>query len=368
VFINKIKLRNYRCFKEKTIDFSSQFVLIEGENGSGKTSILEALHYGCFLKSFRTNRGKDLLHFESDHFFLNIDFQEKQGDENSVQVGVSFEEGPQKRLVKFNQKKIKSYKDLISHYRIVSLTEEDLQLIQGAPEVRRGFLNQLLVLFEPQSTAQLKKYRQILTHRNKLLENEVAGRGAASISELEVWTKQLWEQAIQIQSRRIYYLKELEHKINELLTKHFVKEKFSVRFSYTVKHNIMRESFDAFWNDYREKLQHNERRWGRSLFGPHLDDFTISFQEQKARYFASRGQQKLVVFLIKIALLQKLEEAGMPASLLADDFLTDFDDQRARKCVAILMQLSCQVVVTTPIKSDIFEQASQKSEIQTISL
>jgi DNA replication and repair protein RecF len=322
--------------------------LLEGGNGTGKTSILEALHYGCFLKSFRTNKSKELVSFDKQHFFLNVDFQESAGDYNKVQVGVSFENGKQKKLVRFNQKVIKSYRDLVSRYRIISLAEEDLQLVQGAPEHRRNFLTQILVLFEPDSTILLKKYKQVLEHRNKLLmnmlQNIIAPHSLQNASdELKIWTKQLWELSRQIQKKRIYYLKKLESVISELTDN-------QITFSYTVKNDIDEKNLDLFLKRYNEKIIYEEKRWGRSLFGVHLDDFSIDFQKTRARHYASRGQQKLVVFLVKISLAKELEKMGQQATLLLDDFLTDFDENRLYDCLELIKSLSCQVFLTCPVK------------------
>lgn len=369
MFIHKLTIQNYRCFRKKTFSFEKPFILIEGGNGSGKTTVLEALHYGCFLKSFRTGKAKELVSFDQDHFFIQVNFEENQGDHNQVQIGVSFENGPKKQLVKFNKKTIKSYRDLISHYRIVSLAETDLQLVQGAPEHRRYFLNQLLVLFEPDQLAVLKKYRQILEHRNQMLIRGETGE------HLQIWTQQLWEQSIHLQKKRTFYLHELEQKINVLLSSHFPSLNLTIEFRYHPKAITDKTPFDSFWEKYKTKKIDDELRWRRSLFGAHLDDFSIIFQEKKARHFASRGQQKLVLFLIKIALAQQLEAKGMQICLLLDDFLTDFDDERLADCLSLLTKLSCQVFVTCPLKSLILnhhpqtpKKLAKSGQIQVITL
>jgi len=373
VFINKLRIQNYRCFQDKTFLFEKSFVLIEGGNGSGKTTILEALHYGCFLKSFRTNQSKELVSFDQKHFFIQVHFDEKQGDHNQVQIGATFENGQKKQLVKFNKKTIKSYRDLIAHYRIVSLAEDDMQLVQGAPEHRRYFLNQMLVLFEPDQLATLRQYRQVLEHRNQMLIQSQRGK------HLEIWTKQLWELSLSIQNKRVAYLQELEEKINMLLRNHFPSLNLEIAFCYRPKEikppSNTTETFDLFWQVYKEKKLDDELRWRRSLFGAHLDDFSIIFQEKKARHFASRGQQKLVLFLIKIALAQQLEAKGMQICLLLDDFLTDFDNGRLADCLSLLTKLPCQVFVTCPLKSIILKhlpetptRSNKTSKIQVIKL
>lgn len=373
MFIQKLRLQNCRCFENKTFDFDKKFILIQGANGSGKTTILEALHYGCFLKSFRTNNIRNIVAFQQKHFFLQVNFEEQEGDCNQVQVGVSFDESKPKKLVKFNQKVVKSYKELISRYRIISLAENDLQLVQGAPEVRRYFLNQIAVLFDPDSINNLRKYRQIQEQRNKIILH-TQEHDASTNKELEIWSKQLWEAARILQKNRIKYLKELESAINKLLNKAFPSLSFTISFSYQIKEHIDRgEDFDAFWSKYKQKRLFDELRWKRGLFGAHLDDFSVLFHEKdlksKARHFASRGQQKLVLFLIKIALAQKLEAMNMRVALLLDDFLTDFDHERLSDCLSLLSTLSCQVFITCPLKSfipDHYANASESMQVITL--
>lgn len=307
---------------------------------------------------------------DKDHFFLRVDFTESNGDNNQVQVGASFDQGKQKKLVKFNQKTIKSYRELISHYRIISLAEDDLQLIQGAPEHRRLFLNQLLVLFEPNTTLLLKKHRQVLENRNKLLaqlaatQHNVSGNKEA-FKELSVWTEQLQEAAKEIQEKRIHYLAQLEKVVNKLLEEHFkdlVEPNSSENKGVSFKYMIKNKSYGA-------KNLGDELRWGRSLFGIHLDDFSINYHDKQARQFASRGQQKLILFLIKIALAQELENRGQQATLLLDDFLTDLDNNRLSDCLRLLSKVSCQTFVTCPLKEVILEHLGEKGQdIQVVRL
>lgn len=364
MFIKKITLQNYRCFDKKSFSFDEDLILIEGSNGSGKTSILEALNYGCFLKSFRTNRVRDLVSLDESHFFLQVDIESIVGSHDSIQIGLSVEKGKQRKLVKINKKAIQSYKDLVGKYRTVSLSEDDLFLVQGSPEVRRGFLDQLIVLFKPGEVSELRKYKQVLEQRNKMLYN--AGIKGIKDSSYEVWTSQLWKSTRKIQKERISLLKMLEEGVNKLLGENFEKEGISISLKYARKVDN-KNSFEAFYEEHSVKRLDSEYRFQRSLFGAHLDDFSISFEGKKARYFASRGQQKLVLFLIKIAIVNKLQEQGKDVVLLLDDFLTDFDESRILICLNMIDKLKCQTFITSPITSVISRHISKKS-IQTISL
>ena len=115
-------------------------------------------------------------------------------------------------------------------------------------------------------------------------------------------------------------------------------------------------------------LYQNELQAGRSLFGAHLDDFIIRFQDKKSKQFASRGQQKLVVLLMKIAQIKQLSRKKGPAIFLLDDFMTDFDPERVRTLFSILAQLDTQLIFTCPVGGSILSQQLQSMGGQVIKL
>jgi len=364
VFINKIKLKNFRNFKDKQFAFDSRIVLVEGVNGSGKTSLLEALYYACYLKSFRTHLSKELIAINNDYFFTQLDFEDDLSQANQIQVGLSTKDG---KLVKLNKKAVASYKDIVSRIKIISIAEDDLAIVQGAPDIRRAFLNQFLILLNPEILNLLKEYKQILQHRNSLLlkNQQVLNKQK---DEFYIWSRQLWEKSIKIQKQRIEFLKQLEKEVNDLLEQYFPSENLSISLCYKSKKIDNNKTFDQFWQLYQEKIMEEEIRWGRSLFGVHLDDFLINFQDKKARVFASRGQQKLILFLIKVAQLRQLYKSKELGCMLLDDFLTDFDLKRAQNCLNILKNFENQIFLTYPLKSDIFSRFLKDEKAQIIKL
>ncbi len=355
--ITSITLNNFRCFENKTFDIDGQFVVVKGKNGSGKTSLLEAIHYSCYLRSFRTHLNRDLVNLAEKHFFVRINFQDtQQPGADQIQIGYSEKDG---KLVKFNQKPVVSYKDLVSNYRIFTLTADDLQLVSGAPEKRREFLNYSLFLQDPSFLDSIKLYKQVVQQRNVLL-----CRLQQPTDELAVWTKKLWEISREIQQKRIEHLEILEGLVNEFLVK---QESMTVAFKYSARNKSNTKKFEEFEQRYQQFAQ-TEFKFGRSLFGAHLDDFSIIFQDKKARMFASRGQQKLLVFLIKLAQLQQTLNQGNPGVLLLDDFLTDFDPEKVQFCLSMLKTLSCQIFISCPTDSHDFLKPMLKEKIFLIEL
>lgn len=357
MYIRKLKLRNFRCFSEKEFEFNENFVVIKGPNGSGKSSLLEALHYCCYLRSFRTHLNRELIKLDENFFFVEIDV-ESDGISSQIQAGFNTDQG---KVVKHNQKPITSYRELISQYRAVSVCADDTVLVSGAPEFRRDLMNYSTLLLTPDLYPVFKRYNQVLEQRNSLLKQIKFNPGLVSTcsDELLIWSEKLWVESVNLQNVRVDYLKLLQDKVNALLRDYFCATEpgLQVQFSYLRKNNTKNSDlFEDFWQEFSGKDSRLlENSLGRSFYGAHLDDFSIVFYGKKAKIYASRGQQKLIVFLIKIAQLDCMADAGTPGVLLLDDFLTDFDHQNLKKGISLLKDKKFQVFVTSPISIDIFD-------------
>ncbi len=351
----QVQLKNFRCFAQYSLDFTNQVVLIEGNNGTGKTALLEALHYSCYLRSFRAHSPKDLIQFGYEGFFVKVRLKEQEFF-HDIQVGFS----GSRRLVKVNQKAISSYKELMNHYRVVSLTEDDLILIKGSPQVRRNFIDQALLLYDPDYAILIREFRQVVNNRNVLL-----ARGSAHRETYMILTEQLWHKSCTIQQARIQLLDFFGQEITALAKQYFDKS-VVITFDYRPK-GPQADSLAVFMQA-SSTLYQNELQAGRSLFGAHLDDFIIRFQDKKSKQFASRGQQKLVVLLMKIAQIKQLSRKKGPAIFLLDDFMTDFDPERVRTLFSILAQLDTQLIFTCPVGGSILSQQLQSMGGQVIKL
>ncbi len=193
-----VQLKHFRCFDQRTFELDSPVVLIQGVNGVGKTSLLEALHYACYLRSFRSHLPRDLIAFNNENFFVKVQLRDNSFGSNlehHIQVGFA----GAKRLVKVNQKAVSSYKELMQHYRVVSLTEDDLALVKGSPQIRRTFLDQAILLSDPDFISQTRDFRTVLENRNTMLKS---GRGIYDHDLYLLWTQQLWERSKTIQCAR----------------------------------------------------------------------------------------------------------------------------------------------------------------------
>jgi len=353
--ITGIQLKNFRCFKEFNITFDRPVILLEGANGTGKTSVLEALHYACYLRSFRTHSPQELTYFDQNSFFVKITLADQDLQQHEIKIGFS----GKKRAVKINQKNIVSYKELMDYYRIVTLTEDDLSLIKEGPEQRRMFIDQVIMLYDADFALLIKKLRYTVDSRNALF------RQSNSQEYYDFWSRELWDVSHAIRQKRTVALAELEKEVQELLATHFPQD-ILISFAYQEKKGGNESSFEDFL-DNQPLLYQSELHMGRSLFGAHLDDFAIHFKQQRSRAFASRGQQKLIVLLLKIAQIKNLlaRKAVRPI-LLLDDFMTDLDEDRSNQLIDVLKNLNCQLIFTCPINNSSLLQKLESLNFQRL--
>lgn len=328
-----LTLRNFRCFKAATFDFSSPLTLIQGNNGSGKTSLLEALHYGCHLRSFRTHLPAELATDKGEIEGFNLAIRTELDE---ITIGIS----GKRRLIKINGSPATSYQDLVKSYKVITFIEDDLDCIKGYPEGRRNLIDQAILVQEPRYYTLLKNARKITEHRNKILQDHPFHH-----ENYGIWTEQFIQVYKEIIGFRLNYLEQLNGML-ATITQDYGSENF-IRLEYKTK-----RPFETLQE--RRQLQTDERATCRVLCGPHLDDIEFIIGDRNSRAFASRGQQKLAMMFLKIAQARILMSNNFDKLVfLIDDFLTDFDTIRITKLLNLLFDLRVQLIITVPQQHDL---------------
>jgi DNA replication and repair protein RecF len=329
IAVEKISCKNFRCFEKRDFEFSSPLVLITGNNGVGKTTLLEALYFPAFTRSFKTTVPKEIATFNHSNFFLKLDFNSI----DTLQVGFS----EAKKRIRFNNSLISNHQQLASIYQAVALTQDDLGIIQESPDNRRTFLDQILCQVYPETVSLFQRFRVALSKKTEWLIT----RKSYDKVLYELLSEDLNRYSQAIKEHREKLLVEIEQLIVPFQNCLF-SPKTIFKFSY--KEKLIN----------REKLIDRELLQARVLQGAHLDDCEITINDINIRLFGSRGQQKSALFILKIAHLLLLLKTNTTSKKLfiVDDFLTDLDEETATFFLNFLLTLDVQFFFTIPIIYD----------------
>jgi DNA replication and repair protein RecF len=326
VSIVGLELKNFRCFKETKFLFDAPIIFVHGDNGSGKTSILEALFYASNMRSFRGSPAKELAFFEDNSFFIKTHFS----NNDVLQVGFA----DQKRRVRLNSHLITHHQELAPHYHALAIAQDDLNIVQESPEYRRLFIDQMLCQLYPELMPTFRAFRLALLQRNEYLSRKQFQDPLL----YELLTTSLENHSDLIRTQRQTLLDQIIKALEPIQKGVFGSNGY---FSFVYK---------AKEKGNLQQLQTKELRLGRSLIGCHLDDFTISIDQTEIRTFGSRGQQKAALLLLKIAqgiILSRMHPDSQKVFLI-DDFITDFDSRRIDFFLSLLSTLKMQLFFTSP--------------------
>lgn len=337
--VQSVTLQRFRCFHQYSLQIESPLIFIEGDNGAGKSSFLESLYYACYLRPLTTRITSELVSHDSSYFFIKVAYA--SAEQHLLEVGFS----QSKRIVKHDGVAVSSSQSYPNTFKVVTLSANDLELVTGLPSLRRSFLDSSIIFTNPHEALVMNQFRKVLEQRNHLLFN--ARSVQVSHDHYLLWTEQLWHKTQALQEKRVAVLRAIEAHL-QILVDEFYEGRFRVNLAYMAKLECQEKNYGLFMTHELHTLKAQELRMGRSLFGAHLDDFHVTIQERDTKKFASRGQQKMVVLLLKVAQILYLMGQGNAPIFLLDDFFTDFDQKQGERALRMLLSLGCQLFFTYP--------------------
>ena len=308
--IKKINLRQLRNHQSLELTFDQSFAYIHGLNGSGKTSVLEAIYFCATTKSHRTSDEKDLI--MSGEPFAHVKLWT---DQDKYEVVLS-KTGKRASINGVEKRKIS---DFIGHLRVVMFAPEDLELIQGSPQERRQFIDLEWMQLNKNYLRYLNTYKNVLKQRNSLLKKITLDD---DYTFLNILGDQLYEVGSKIIEERRTFITEL----NEIFQETYK------RFSPHIVELIYQPDVDerAFLNALK-KNQKQDILYQATLAGPHRDDLNFRFNGFEAKSYASQGEQRLMVIALKLALLALIKKkTNQQVTLLLDDVLSELDEERQK--------------------------------------
>jgi DNA replication and repair protein RecF len=341
-----LRLHDFRSYKHLTLLPPDGVTVFVGENGAGKTNLLEAVHLCCLGRSHRTAFDRELIRHGQDTAAVQVRVERSTG---AVDVGVRlYTQQKHKKLLYINGKTASRIGELIGHVTCVMFSPEDLEIVKGAPALRRRFMDMLLSQCQPAYFYALQRYNAVLKQRNALLR--VLQHGG-DISQLAVWDEQMASACAPVVRQR----QDAAIAIDKLARAHYSyisgkeEEVFSLEYCGSLSRSAdpASDMLAALAESRREDLRHMT-----TGFGPHRDDLRLNLQGQDIKAFGSQGQMRTAVLAMRLAELNLLTEKQKETPLLLlDDVLSELDvSRRARLLVRIG---SVQTLLTCTDLSDL---------------
>nr|WP_312576652.1 DNA replication/repair protein RecF [Sedimentibacter sp.] len=349
MIVNNLKIKNYRNFKEIDIDLNKTLNIFIGDNGQGKTNLLESIYLCSIGRTFRLNSEDELINFNENKSMIEISLNKNNYNLN---IELFLEKGKRKQ-VKINKVKLDKTGEMIGILNNVIFTPDDMKIIKGSPVERRKFINIDISQIKPKYKYLLSRYKKIVTQRNNILKNYYTNKENKDI--ISIWNDYLIDTGTELICYRNEYINNLKKyavKIYSDLSGS--KEIFDLNYKCNIG-NISNMDKISIKNTFYQKINlsiENEIHKSTSLYGPHKDDLIIYINSKECKYFGSQGQQRSAILALKLAEIEIIkDEIGEYPILLLDDVLSELDNKRKGFLINYIKNI--QTVITTTDDNDL---------------
>ena len=334
--VTHLELRSFRNHEQLTLDFGPGLNVLVGPIGSGKTSVLEAIHVGCTGRSFRTSTERELVRFGDPLARVALSYGAEAG---MHRIEVVLQRSAAK-VVKRDGATVSAFRVDAATPRVCVFAPDHLELVKGPAGVRRAHLDELVAALWPARRSTRLSYAKALAQRNSLLGR--VRSGAAAPAALSAWDRELARHGIELMRHRADAI--------GLLAGHFTTRavELGLPAPACIAYRPRSQAPDtaALEQELRERLDSDLER-GFTTHGPHRDDLVLQAGGRDLRRYGSQGQQRLGLLSLLLAQRDAMEDAhGELPLLLLDDVMSELDPARRRMLIDILAA-SGQTLITT---------------------
>lgn len=331
MYLKDVEIENFRNYTNQKIELDKGINVFFGDNGEGKTNLLEAIFLCSMGKSFRTSKEAEMIRLACDSSQVTIHYQ-KQDREGSIKAVLQ-----EKKQFFSNGVRLKKVSELLGKIHTVLFTPDDMFILKGGPSQRRRFLDMMIGQLRPNYVSVLNLYLRTMEQRNNYLKQIKLEKKQEDL--LDIWDEKLAEYGEQIYSYRNYFMEKIKEKIN-LIHWNITKEKETLTIEY-LSDSLRRD-------EIIKQLKRNRKidiLKGYTSCGIHRDDFRIFINDKQVNIYGSQGQHRSVILSLKLAELSIVqEEIGEYPILLLDDFMSELDEKRRNQFLEKIEQV--QVLIT----------------------
>ena len=347
MLIEELKLKNFRNYSELTLHPHPGVNLYFGRNGSGKTNLLEAIHYCSLGRSHRISNDANAVKNGEAFALSSVSIRNSLGQR---EISVRFHpDETQKKSILLDGKKIAKFSDMMGCLRCVIFSPEDLGLIKEGPSLRRRYLDMMISQINRGYFIALQQYRTCMDQRNALIRN-LRANSYADTSMLSAFEETMAAPAAVIirERRRIVSLlsecaRETYQRVSD------TDEVFRLAYHSSVKEET--EIEEVLCRLFRENRE-DDIRMGFTSVGPHRDDLILTLNKNQMKQFASQGQIRTAALSMKLSQMQILrDQSGEEPVLLLDDVMSELD--RKRRACLIGEISSFQTFITCADRDDV---------------
>lgn len=360
-----------------TFEPASGFNLILGENGSGKSNLLDAIYHLSLGKTFKPYALNQNINYKTSADFALINSAISDNEQiKELKIIFAIQNESERRRLEVDAKPTTKAK-FTQHLLVILFAPHNINLIIGTPDIRRAELDDFASLCDYKYAAYIQEYIQVVKNRNRLLKSIAAGE--AQTNQLSYWNDKLISLGSYVITKRLQILEQLVPEVVRLANTYFGAEFNDITIHYLSKFTgaqyrkgISFETLQATIANYYEQLLisgiDKEIYSKQTLYGPHKDDFEILLEGKDMKLFASRGQQRIVSFLFKLASWSYLAELKQSKPIiLLDDVMSELDSKNRILLEEIIHGLMTQTFITTTHASDYTEKFSKKFKVLKLS-
>jgi len=348
--LQRIKYENFRNHPLLSFEPSDGINLLYGPNGSGKTSMLEGIHFCALTKGFVSATDSECLAFSTDYFVLDSSFYDES--DTVVTVKVTYTKEREKQII-VNNSEIKPFSRHIGRVPCITFSPHEMVIVNGAPVERRRFIDAAISQLDRRYLDDLLSYRRVLNQRNALL-SQLNAMNQVHSDMLSLWTENLSRLAASIVHTRLHFAEDFFDQFKKIYRQLSITEEPCISYRCSAGKISQKSSIEFLYSLFLAKFYETEKYEilrAQTMTGPHRDDLVFSLNDKEIKKYASQGQMRTFLICLKLAQHQFFfDTLGEKPICLLDDMFSELDASRTADILSILETCGQSIITSAELR------------------